>query len=152
MSYLMTGGPSKEHGSKKPPPIGRIWERSKALAACPTTSQNLPRWNPSWPSNVCTTRKYLKSEWLARDNLETNPITINPQTVSQVAELFSWFPLPYFSPPRCPFPIQSLALSAHVSIQTIHFWVLDTSPVSGPGRGPPSCHTMSGVCVFVISM
>ena len=39
-----------------------------------------------------------------------------------------------------PFPIKSLALSAHVS-RTIHFWVLDKSPVSGPGRGPPSCNT-----------
>ena len=40
----------------------------------------------------------------------------------------------------CPFPIKSLALSAHVSPQTIHFRVLDKSPVSGPGRGPPSCN------------
>ena len=28
-----------------------------------------------------------------------------------------------------------------MSPQTIHFWVLDKSPVSGPGRGPPSCNT-----------
>ena len=49
-------------------------------------------------------------------------------------------PLPYCFPPGCPFPIKSLALSAHVSPQTIQFWVLDKSPVSGPGRGPPSCN------------
>ena len=55
-----------------------------------------------------------------------------------MAELFSWVPLPYCSTPRCPFPIKPLALSAHVSPRTIHFWVLDKSPVSGPGRGPPS--------------
>ena len=36
MSYFMTGGPRKEHGSNKPPPSRRIWERSKAYAACPT--------------------------------------------------------------------------------------------------------------------
>ena len=41
---------------------------------------------------------------------------------------------------RVPFPIKSLALSAHVSPRTIHFRVLDKSPVSGPGRGPPSCN------------
>ena len=35
---------------------------------------------------------------------------------------------------------KSLALSAHASPQTIHFQVLDQSPVSGPGRGPPSCN------------
>ena len=48
--------------------------------------------------------------------------------------------LPYCSPPRCPFPVKSLALSAYVSPRTIHFWVLDKSPVSGPGRSPPSCN------------
>ena len=57
-----------------------------------------------------------------------------------MAEQFSWVPLPSCSPPRRPFPIKSLALSAYVSPQTIHFWVLDKSPVSSPGRGPPSCN------------
>ena len=57
-----------------------------------------------------------------------------------MAEQFSWVPLPYCSPPGCPFPIKSLALSAHVSPRTIHFRVLDKSPVSGPGRGPSSCN------------
>ena len=79
-------------------------------------------------------------EWLAKDHPETNPITIKPETASHAAEQFSWVPLPYCSPPGCPFPIKSLALSAHVSPRTIHFWVLDKSPVSGPGRGPPSCN------------
>ena len=77
---------------------------------------------------------------MAKDNLETNRITIKPETASHVAELFSWVPLLYCSPPRCPFPIKSLALSAHVSPRIIHFRVLDKSPVSGPGRGPPSCN------------
>ena len=84
-----------------------------------------------------TTRKDSESEWLAQDNPETNPITIKPKTVSYVAGLFSWFPLPC-----CPFPIKSPALSAHESPWTIHFWVLDKSPVSGPGRGPPSCNSI----------
>ena len=79
-----------------------------------------------------------ESEWLAKDDLETNPTTIKPKTVSHVAELFSWFPLPC-----CPFPIKSPALSAHESPWTIHFWVLDKSPVSGPGRGPPSCNSIT---------
>ena len=83
-------------------------------------------------------RKNSESEWLAKDNMETDPITIKPETASHEAELFSWVPLPSCSPPRCPFPIKSLALSAHVSPQTIHFWVLGKSPVSGPGRGHPS--------------
>ena len=78
--------------------------------------------------------------WLAKDNPETNPITIKPETASHIAELFSWVPLPYCSPPGCPFPIKSLALSAHVSPWTIHFRVLDKNPVLGPGRGLPSCN------------
>ena len=75
-----------------------------------------------------------------KDLLKTNLITIKPEAGSHVAELFSWVPLPYCSPPRCPFPVKSLALSAHVSPWTIHFQVLDKSPVSGPGRCPPFCN------------
>ena len=92
-----------------------------------------------WLNKVCTTRKDSESEWLAKDNPETNPITIIPKT-SQVAELFSWVPLPSCSPPRCPFPVKSLALSARVSPRTIHFRVLDKNPVLRPGTGPPSCN------------
>ena len=88
---------------------------------------------------VCT-RKDSESEWLAKDNPETNPTTIKPETASHKAEKFSWVPLPYCSPPGRPFPIKSLALSAHVSLQTIHFWALDKSPLLGPGRGPSSCN------------
>ena len=88
---------------------------------------------------------------MAKDNLETNPITIAPETVSHVTEQFSWVPLPCWSLPRCPFPVKSLALSAYVSPRTIHFRVLDKSPVSGPiihfrvldknpRRGPSSCN------------
>ena len=88
---------------------------------------------------MCPTRKDSESEWLTKDNPETNPITIKPKTASHVTELFSWVLLPFCSPPRGPFPIKPLALSAHVSPWTIHFWVLDKSPVLGPGRGPPSC-------------
>ena len=72
---------------------------------------------------------------MAKDNPETNPITIKPETASHVAEQFSWIPLPYCSLAWRPFPIKSLALSAHVSSRTVHFLVLDKSPVSGLGRG-----------------
>ena len=142
MSCFTTGGPSKEHGTNKPPPTRRIWERSKGDSSphvLPTT-QNPPPWNPSWLSNACATRKDSESEWLARDNLETNSITIKPETASHVAEQVSWVPLPSCSPPGCPFPVKSLALSACVSPRTIHFQVLDKSPLSGPGRGTPSCN------------
>ena len=73
-------------------------------------------------------------------HLETNPVTTKPETVSHMVEQFSWFPLPYCSLPWCPFPIKSLALSARESSWTTHFQVLDKSPLSGPGRRPPSCN------------
>ena len=121
MSCFTTGGPGKEHRANKPPPTERVQERSKGDTTCPTTSQNPSLWHPPWLNKVCTTRKDSESEWLAKDNPEINPTTIKPETASHVAELFSWVPLPYCSPPGCPFPIKSLALSARVSPRTIHF-------------------------------
>ena len=147
----MTGGPGKEQETNKPPPTKRVQERSKGDTTGLTTSQNPPLWHPSWLNNVCTTRKDSESEWLAKDNPETNPITIKPETASHVTELF-WVPLPYCSPPRCPFPIKSLAWSVHVSPWRIHFWVLDKSPVSGPGRGPPSCNNWRAVKLVLICL
>jgi len=118
----MTGGSGKEHGTNKPPPTGRVLERSKGDTTCLTTSKNPLLWHPSWLNKACTTRKDSEPECLAKDNLETNPITIKPKTVSQAAELFSCVPpLPYCSPPGCPSTIKSLSLSAHVSSQIIYF-------------------------------
>ena len=146
----MTGGSSKEHGTNKPPPTGRIPERSKGDAKCPTTSQNLSCWPPSWLSHVCATRKDPESEWLAKDNTETNPVTIKAKTASHVTEQSSWVPLPCCSPPGCPFPIKSFALSAHVSPWTTHFWVLDKSQFLVPGKGPPSCNITPGFSAWCL--
>ena len=141
----MKGDPDEESRTDKPPPTRRVRERSKGDTACPSTSQNPSCWHPSWLSDACTTRKDSGLEWWPKGHPETNPITIKPETVSHAAELFSWVPLPYCSPPGCPFPIKSLALSAHVSPPTIHFRMLDKSPVLGPGRGPPSCNTSTAL-------
>ena len=40
-------------------------------------------------------------EMASKDNLETNPITIKSETLSHVAEQFSWVPSPCCSLPRC---------------------------------------------------
>ena len=112
ISYFMTGSPGEEHRTNKPPLTGRIRERSKGDAACPSTSQNPPCWHPSWLSNAWTIRKDPESEQQARDN----PITIKPEVTSHVTGQFSWVPLPsYSAPPRCPFPIKSLACQQYVS-------------------------------------
>ena len=109
---------------------------------CPTTSQNYSLWHPPWLSNGCTTRKDPESEWLASENLETHPITIKLKTASHMAEQSCWVPLTYCSPTGHLFPIKYLALSAHVSPQTIHFRVLDKSPILSPGKCPPSCNSI----------
>ena len=136
MSCFTTGGLGNENGTNKPS-TGRVQERSKGDATCLTTSQNPSHWHPSWLNKACTTRKDSELEWLAKDNPETNPITIKP-------EMATW----RSSSPGFPYPIKSLALSPHVSPQTIHFPVLDKSPLLSPGRCPSSCNTSlsPGVC------
>ena len=64
MSF-MTGGPGKEHGTNKPPPTGRVQERSRGETRCQTTSQNPSLWHPSWLNKACTSRKDSESDvWL----------------------------------------------------------------------------------------
>ena len=128
----MTGGPGKEHEPNKPPPTGRVQERSKGDTTCPTTSQNPSLWHPSWLNKACTTRKDSESEWLAKDNPETNPITIKPKTASHVAcGTFSWVPLPYCFPLGCPFPIKfSTCVSSDNSFPSVR-----QEPSFGPWRG-----------------
>ena len=82
--------------------------------------------------------------WPKRESLRVMPLTGEHWQNFP----FSWVPSPYCSPPGCPFPVKSLALSAHVSPQTIHFQVLDKSPVLGHGRGPPSCNTKIHILVW----
>ena len=80
-----------------------------------------------------------QARWLARNNQEINPITIKPETLSHIAEQFSRVSLPYCSPLPHPFPIKSFDLSVHVSPWTVHFRVLDKSPLSDSGKDPHSC-------------
>ena len=72
----------------------------------------------------------------------SSPFTADPETVSH-RESSAPGPLTLTPTPRAPrpFPVKPVALSAHVSPRTSHFPVLDKSPLSGSGRGPPSCNT-----------
>ena len=158
MSCFTTGGPGKEHGTNKPPPTGRVRERLKGDTTCPTTSQNPSHWHPSWLNKACTTRKDSESEWSAKDNPETNPITIKPETVSHAAEQFSWVPLPYCSPPRCPFPNKiSCFVSTCVSLDN-SFPSVRQEPSFGPWKGSPFlqqarwCNKLhSTICIVILS-
>ena len=125
----MTGGPGKEHRSNKPPPTGRIWERSKEMTRILSLSRLLLNaLHLGWAMRVPLGIPWVR---MARNNPETNPITIKPKIASHVAEQFSQVPLPYCSPLRRPFAIKSLVLSACMSPLTIHFWMLHKSPFSG---------------------
>ena len=138
MSCFTTGGPGKEHGTNKPT---TNWKSSGKVKRRHHMSDHLPE-SFSLASILAEQGVHHQEGFWVRMigyRPEINPITIKPQTTSHMAEQFSWVPWPYCSPPGCPFPIKSLALSAHVSPRTIHFRVLDKNPVSGPGRGPPAC-------------
>ena len=134
MSYFTIGGPGKEHRTNTPSPTGRVRERSKGDATCPSTCKNPSCWHPSW---LGVTTKDPESEWLAKDNLETNPITIKPETVSHVAEQFSWFP---YSPALRQGALFQWSLLLCQRVCLLAFLSVSLSPLSGPGRGPPSCN------------
>ena len=136
VSYFMTGGPDKEHGTNKSPPTGRIRERSERHAMYPTGLPESSLLASILAKQWTHHQKDLESEWLAKNNPETNPITIKPNTAKHVAELFSWVPLPCCSPPGCPFPIKSLALSARVSLDNL-FPSVRQEPSFAPWKGSP---------------
>ena len=144
VSYLTTGRPGKECRTNKLPPTGRIQERSEEERETPVHVSCQP------PESFSLA--FILAEWcnghqegprvqvIGQRQPKTNPITIKPETTSHMAEQSSWVPSPCYSLPWHPFPIKSLALSAHVSPQTVHFQVLDKSPLSSSGMGPPSCN------------
>ena len=119
-----------EHRTNKPPPTGRVRERSKGDTTCPTTSQNPSLWYPSWLNKVCITRKDSESEWLAKDNPESNPIC----KLCDRAVL--WVPFPSCSPCRC-FPSKiSCFVSTCVSSDS-SFPRVRQEPSFGPSKGSP---------------
>ena len=137
MSCFTIGGPGKEHGTNKSPPTRRVQQRLKGNTIYPTTSQNPSRWHPSWLNKACTTRKDSESEWLAKDNPETNPITIKPETLpSSRAVLLGSLTLLLST--RVPFPDKIFCFISICVSSDNSFPMLDMSPVSGPGRGLPA--------------
>ena len=136
MSCFTTGGPGKEHRTNKPPPTRRVQEGSKGDTTCPITSQNPSVWHPfGWTTSTLPGRT-LESEWLVKDNLETNPITVKPKTASHAAELFSWVPLPYCSPP-VPFPNKISCFVSTLVSSDNSFLSVRHEPRFGPWKGSP---------------
>ena len=145
MSCFTTGGPNGEHGINKPSPTGSIQERSKGDTTCPTTSQNPSHWHPSWLSNVCATRKdsESESEWLAKDNPETNCINIKPETVNQRQSSSPGFPYLLLSA-WAPFPNKiSCFVSTCISSDN-SFPSVRQEPNFGPWKGSPFLQQLQG--------
>ena len=135
VNCFMTRGPSKEHRANEPPPTRRIQERSKGDTTCPT---DLPASilfggiHLGWticapPAKALSQNNWPETTWIWYGN----PISIKPDSANHSTEQSSWGLLP---PLGCPFQIRSLALSACVSPWTIYFWLLDKSPLLGPGK------------------
>ena len=113
-------------------------ERGDTSPCVLPTSQNHPFWHPSCLTDALATRKDTNKTW------DCEPCGRVVLLGSLTLLLSSLEPLPNkVSLPWSPFPIKSLGLSARVSPRTVHFQVLDKSPLSGPGRGPPSCNNSS---------
>ena len=97
------------------------------------TSQRPSRWNWSWlrdaPPGTTLGQTTSQARWLARDNPETNSISINPESASHEAEQL-WVSLPSCPLPRCPFPVKSLALTC-VSLDSSF---LSVSPWQGSSK------------------
>ena len=107
------------------------------------TVQRSSHWNPSClrgtghQEGLWVRWNLGQARWLARDNLETNPVAIKPETVSYVAEQFSWVSLPCCSPPGCSFPKFLLFVSMCLLGQFVSkCWT--RAPLLGPGKGLPS--------------
>ena len=147
--YFMTGGPSKELSHHLLKELRRGQKETPCVL--PPLRFLLDGFHLGW-ADACMTRKDSVSEWLAKDNPEINLITITPENVSHVAKQFSWVALPSCSLPRHPFPIKSLALSAWVSPWTVHFRMLDKSPLLGPEKGPPSCNSFIFIISFILPL
>ena len=104
-------------------------------AMCPT---NLPE-SSLLASTLAGEACHQEGSWvrmIGRDNLETNPIAIKPETVSQMAEQFSWVPLPCCSPPRSSFSIVSCFVSTRVSSDSTFLSVWQ-EPSLRPPKGSP---------------
>ena len=142
MSYFMTGGLGKEHGTNKPPPTGRVQERSTGDRRCQSICPPqifFAGTRVGWamcesPGRTLSQNYWPETTW----KLILSPYNGRLWATKQSSPLGA--PLPFCPPPGRSFLIKSVALSACVFPWTIYFGVLDESPLSGPGRGPPSCN------------
>ena len=147
MSYLMTGDTGKKHGTSKSIPN---WRNLEKVRRRHPISYRFPE--PSLLESMLAERcvHHQEGPWvrmITHGQPGNESPHRKPRTASRVQSLPPGAPPPA-ALPRGPFPVTSPALSARVSSDN-SFLVLDESPLSGPGRGPPSCNTFS--LLFTVS-
>ena len=158
LSYLTIRGPNKEHGTALKTNPGDLGGANRREG-----TTNLP--GSLVLESILAERWVCQQEgpWarastgqprgLAKDNPETNPYSHKTWDCQPRGRAVLLGSLNLMLSATVPFPIKSLALSAHVSPWTIHFWVLDKSLFSGPGRGLPFCNTITSLqTLFKFSM
>lgn len=135
-SFLTIGCPGKECQAEYHQPGQEMSKGERRLQSlCPTNfpeSSSLESILAEWWTRL---RKDPELKWLATYNPETNPITIKSNPVSHMAEQLSWTPLPSYSPTQAPLPNKVSCFVQHVRLlKTLHFPVVEKSPLLGPRR------------------
>ena len=148
VSYFTTRSPGKEYGTHMPPPTRKIWERLEETPCVLLPPRILLAGILlGWAMHVPLDRTLSQINWPKI----TQKLTLSPSSPRLWAIWKSsppGSPHPH-SPPGHPFTIKSLALSARVPPPTICFWVLDKSPLWGPGRGSPSWNKFENLIGFI---
>ena len=135
LSCLTTGGPDKEYGAASENSLGEFTKGLKEGGDGQLSRVLLTVIHLGWEIHTSPGRTLIQtmgqSRWLARDNPETNPITING--VSHMAEQLSRAPLPCCFLRWCPFPIKPFAFGTCVSSDN-SFPSAKQEPTFGPWK------------------
>ena len=132
----MTRGPDKEHGTNMPTATGRIWERSKEDATHPTNL--LESLLESILAEWCECHQEGPQARVIGQRQLGNESHHHKVSLLGRAGLLGSLALPFST--QAPLPSEVSLCQQPVSLQTMHFWELDKSPVSGLVKGTPSCN------------
>ena len=91
--------------------------------------EEIPVHKAQQPPRILLAGLHLDWHMFHQEGSKGKPNYHKAQHCNPMAEHFSWVSLPYYSPSRPLFPIKSLALTAHVSPWTIHFYFVSVHSV-----------------------
>ena len=139
----MTEGPGKEHGTKKPPPAGRVRERSKEMPRVrPLPRILLAGIHLGWTGRAPPGRTLSQNNWLRTTRKYSHHHETRDCEPRGRAALLGSLPLLLSAWAPLPNKVSDF-VSTCVSPRTIHFRALEKSLLLGPRRGPTSCNKIS---------